>query len=90
MSKYWPGVNWETDIENDDQPHESSLLKLNCDKVLKLLKWKAVLTFDETVKMSADWYRDYYNDPSCISERTFLQIKEYESLAKKRNLSWAS
>ena len=39
---------------------ESSLLKLNSNKALKILKWKCVLNFEETIKMTTIWYRNFY------------------------------
>ena len=50
------------------QFYESGLLKLNCDKALHILNWHAVLDFEETVALTADWYRAFYADPSSIQD----------------------
>ena len=71
-----------------EQPYESGLLKLNCDKALHHLHWEAVLPFRETVRMTAEWYRSYYKDPSTIQDVTFLQIKEYEAFAQNKGMKW--
>lgn len=88
MTEDWDQVRWEEFSDTAEQHHESGLLKLNCDKALHHLHWEAVLTFRETVRMTAEWYRSYYKDPSNIQEVTFLQIKEYEDFAQKKGMKW--
>ena len=83
MSKSWTSVSW---TECEPQPsafYESGLLKLNCDKALHFLKWHAVLDFEETVALTADWYRAFYDSPESIPGLTNHQITNYaEKLAK--------
>jgi CDP-glucose 4,6-dehydratase len=82
MSKSWPSVSW---AECEPQPnsfYESGLLKLNCDKALHFLKWHAVLDFEETVALTADWYKTFYDSSEDILELTNRQITDYaEKLA---------
>ena len=68
--------------------NEAGLLKLNCDKALSYLKWDATLNYCDTVKMTAEWYSEYYNNPSDLLKTTNLQIEEYESIAVKRGSIW--
>ena len=89
MSQYWDKVCWENVSGRIKKAYESNLLKLNCDKALHYLHWQAVLPFQETVRMTAEWYRSYYENPSTIREVSCLQIKEYEALAKTKGLLWA-
>jgi len=86
MSGYWDKVRWENDFCIEEQPYESGLLKLNCDKALHHLRWRAVLSFHDTVRMTAEWYRSYYENPSSILDVTFSQIKEYEALAQRKRM----
>ena len=72
-----------------EQNYESGLLKLNCDKALYPLHWHAVFSFQEAVRMTAEWYRLYYDDSTTIWDVTFSQIKEYEDLAHNKGLRWA-
>ena len=46
------------------------------------LKWKNILSFDDTVKMTASWYQKYF-DKEDMSKITNDQIKEYVSKLKK-------
>ena len=87
MSKYWDKVKWEEYYSSDDHPYESGLLKLNCDKALHHLQWQAVLNFEETVKLTTEWYQSYYNDPKNIHDCTISQINEYNTLANLRGAS---
>lgn len=77
MSRSWPDVCWSEFESQSSQFHESGLLKLNCDKALHFLNWHAVLDFEETVAMTADWYRSFYDEPSSIQSITDKQINDY-------------
>lgn len=77
MSKCWDQVKWKSVINDSVSPYESGLLKLNCDKALHFLKWQSSLKFEETVKLTADWYKSYYEKPDLIYETTLDQIKKY-------------
>ena len=64
--------------------YESELLRLNCNKAKNILKWRCILTLNETISLVANWYKKYYSDSKKIQETTFNQIKEYEKLLIKR------
>jgi len=90
MSKYWDQVRWQ-DVSDGQYVHEAGLLKLNCDKALFDLSWQASLTFEQTVKMTVDWYRHYYQNPNdSMYEYSAKQIHAYTKLAqlKKIKLSY--
>ena len=89
MSEHWEQVKWDDVFDKGELHYESGLLKLNCDKALLHLHWQAVLPFKETVRMTAEWYRSYYDDSTTIRKVTFSQIKEYEALAHNKGLGWA-
>ena len=42
--------------------HESSILKLNNQKAQKELKWKPKLNFNQTIKLTVDWYKALKNN----------------------------
>lgn len=89
MSQHWPQVRWKDVSTTNHGPHESGLLKLNCDKALHELRWHAVMDFQETIKMTAEWYQAFYENDSPIEEITKAQILTYTSLAQQRGLQWA-
>lgn len=89
MRNYWNQIQWEDVSKKQDHLHEAGLLKLCCDKAHHQLNWEPVLNFQETVKYTVDWYRYYYeHSQENILDFTLNQIKEYETIAKKRGLPW--
>ena len=69
---------------------ESILLKLNCDKALLQLNWLPTLGFYETVNMTMDWYKTFYESKSVsMRDFTLAQIDEYTNLAVSRKINWS-
>ena len=89
MAKHWDQVRWREVSKTSSSPYESDLLKLNCDKALHRLNWKAVMDFENTVRMTAEWYQMYYKKPNEIAAMTDSQIDRYTNIAKQRKLAWA-
>ena len=89
LKEHLPGLDLTID-ESQAHFHEAGLLKLTCDKALSYLNWRPVLDFDETMRVSAEWFRKYYDDGAeGIKAFTEGQLDEYTSLARERGLSWA-
>ena len=89
MSQHWDRVHWQDISQKEDEPYESGLLKLNCDKALQHLKWHAIWDFERTVQETIDWYRIFYEKPEIIAEQSKVQIRCYQQDAKKFGLPWA-
>ena len=89
MSKYWKNVSWKKLPKSKKEYFESGLLRLNCRKANKILKWKTILKFDELMVMVADWYKYYYLNKKNALKKTSEQIKKYQFLASRRGLKWA-
>ena len=70
MSKYWDQVEWSDNSKKNSDLYEAGLLKLNCDKALFDLNWLPVLKFEETVKMTVEWYKAYYKEPVSYTHLT--------------------
>lgn len=69
---------------------ETKFLNLSCERARKKLQWHSVLSFDKTVKMTADWYKHYYkNTKANMFSFSQKQIKEYVIDAQKGRLKWA-
>ena len=91
MSKYWDQIKWNNVSENKGHVHEAGLLKLNCDKASSDLEWHSALAFEETVKMTVEWYKEYYLNPERpMYEFTISQIEAYTKAARLNNISWAN
>jgi CDP-glucose 4,6-dehydratase len=89
MALHWDQVRWQDVSQSATGPYESGLLKLNCDKALHYLRWHAVMGFEDTVRMTAEWFRAYYQQPTQIAAMTDTQIKAYTTIAKQYGLAWA-
>jgi CDP-glucose 4,6-dehydratase len=89
MALHWDSVQWRDVSKFSEGPYESGLLKLNCDKALHFLSWNAVMDFKETVQMTAEWYKAYYDSPGTIASITQKQIEAYVASGKRRGLAWA-
>ena len=91
MCKYWKQAKWSDVSDSIEQHYEAGLLNLNCSKAEELLEWKSTLDFNETVKFTIDWYRQYYNDSSIeMYEVTLNQIELYVNIAKEKGILWAT
>jgi len=89
MSQHWDRVHWQDISQKEVEPYESGLLKLNCDKALHHLKWRAIWDFERTVQETVDWYRIFHEKPEIIAEQSKVQIRCYQQDAKKIGLPWA-
>ena len=68
---------------------ENMLLKLSCDKALHYLGWHSVLSFDETVRLTGEWYKRFYSGGEDMYDYSRRQVEYFVAEAKKQNLSWA-
>tara|TARA_B100001142_G_scaffold141577_1_gene142802 strand:+ start:2825 stop:3913 length:1089 start_codon:yes stop_codon:yes gene_type:complete len=87
FSKYWDSGSWKVH-ENNAKP-EAGLLKLNCDKAQAMLDWRAILSFEETIKFTGEWYKTYFEEEVDLYGFTISQINDYSQKAKKQGLKWA-
>ncbi len=86
MSEFWEKVKWETNDDDEKKPYECGLLNLNCDKAFFDLNWHSVLSFEETVRYTIEWYRLFYEDNSNIKRVSLNQIENFISQANKKGL----
>lgn len=63
------------DVSNKASKHEASLLALNINKAKEKLGWKPVLNLEETIELTADWYKAYEN--ADVYSLVADQIKTY-------------
>ncbi|EKD84374.1 MAG: NAD-dependent epimerase/dehydratase, partial [uncultured bacterium] len=73
MQKFWPDLAWYTNSAN--QPHEACLLHLDSSKARALLNWHPVWDINATIQLTAEWYRQYMEDGTLLSQ---IQIEKYQ------------
>ena len=66
------------------QPHEATLLSLDCSKAATRLGWRPAWDFDQTVRATVEWYKAHHEgrpDMACLTDR---QIDHYEAASHVR------
>ena len=63
----WGSGAVEIASEQQSQPHEAGLLKLDCAKAAKLLDWHCRWGLPETARRTAHWYRDFSGGADAFS-----------------------
>ena len=81
MKLYWPKINWK--IKKQNKFRENNLLHLNSMKSKKYLKWSTVLNFDNSIKFTVDWYKNYLKNKKNVYKYSLSQIFEYKKILEK-------
>ena len=81
MKNSWKAVSWNIKKIKKAE-YESKLLKLNSNKAKLKLNWVTNLNFKETIKMTTDWYKNFYEKKENNFEFSIKQIFYYQ---KKKN-----
>ena len=75
LAACWGGrPAWRAD--SGEHPHEAALLALDATRARRLLGWRPLLSFDDAVRWTADWYRAFWNGED-IGAVTRRQIAVY-------------
>lgn len=90
LESYWEGFSSAVVQNNKPSMSECTLLKLSCDKALAYIKWRATLNFDETLQLTAEWYRDFYKKIDKADSLTEKQIRFYCTKARERGAVWVN
>lgn len=87
-----PASGSEMDKAGQAGMKECTLLKLCCDKALAHLGWKATLTFEETIRFTAEWYHRFYRGDGAkqgsMLDFSLGQIAAYVNAAEQREQLW--
>lgn len=60
-------------------PHEVPSLMLDCTKAQTLLGWRPVLSLDEALALTVEWYREVHREPRQARDLIRSQIRGYEA-----------
>lgn len=90
MAKHWGDVSWRVLADERKDAEEALLLKLNCDKSMHCLGWKATFDIEKTIGSTVSWYKNFYEveNLNCLNI-SLNQISSFINLAKSRGLPWA-
>lgn len=73
----WGKGDWK-DASTAISPHEANILRLCIDKAIWQLGWKPGWNVFESLKQTALWYKQYFEDPKSLQAFSLYQITEYE------------
>lgn len=85
FNHHWPGLRWR--VTAQPQPHESTLLYLDCAKAHRRLHWQPVWNIDTALAKTADWYRAWLESRQILSRQ---QLADYVAAAAQARLEWAN
>ena len=85
FARHWPAVR--CDVERTPQPHEASLLHLDCRKAKERLGWRPVWDAATTFERSVAWYRRQQQSGELGSRG---DIERYVADARRAGLPWAT
>lgn len=65
-------------LDTDEHPHEASLLTLDATRARAILGWRPLLSFDDAVTWTADWYRAFWrgDDIGAVTRRQIELFSE--------------
>lgn len=69
-------------IEEDQNKHETDILKLNSNKAKKELNWAPKYKLKQAVEETALWYKSYYQNQPGLSA---IQIRNYFEMKRDKN-----
>lgn len=76
---FWKEAKWK--VKKNEKFYENNLLNLNTSKAKKILKYKPLLNFHQTIQFTISWYKDYYkNKKRSVKSISLSQIKDFEKL----------
>ena len=79
LRQHWPAAQWHAQQEAAG-PHEAGLLTLDSTKAGKLLGWRPTLAIDAALRMTAQWYQQYFANGKLLSAE---QIAAYSQLMQQ-------
>lgn len=67
------------EIFEDTSKHEANLLKLDINKARNILNWHPKLRFEDSLKITFEWYNEFYKNRNLIDDFTDKQVELYFS-----------
>lgn len=84
LQRYMPNIQLSND--QTKTPHEAGVLRLDHSKAESILCWQPVWTIEESIRMTAQWYVDFYSQKKV---NTLSDLSKYINDAKHKRVVWA-
>lgn len=85
LKTHWPQLSWHT--TSAERPHEANLLYLDCAQAKTSLGWRPVWTLEQSLEMTADWYREQHATGNVLTRK---QLALYVDAATRAGRVWMS
>lgn len=85
MRERWPAIRMNVDAGS--HPHETTELRLKCEKAERVLGWKPVWNADAMIGRTALWYRGYYETGQPASA---ADLEAFVEDARRAGIGWAA
>lgn len=72
----WGSGNYES-VNNNTYHHEAGLLKLDISKAVNQLGYKPALNASDAIKLTVEWYKNYYSNNLSDNNFTEKQIENF-------------
>ena len=88
--KCWGQGSWSGDNDGAQKVHEARFLKLDCTRANNILRWYPVYDISETLRVTTDWYKEYYSSKGKMWDYAILDIERFVQAASRQGQAWAS
>lgn len=86
--EFWGSGSW-THVKQENPKKETMMLKLNWDKAAHFLNWSPAYNYEEALKSTVDWFKEYHNKKTDLYKLCINQIKHYTEKAREKKIQWA-
>jgi CDP-glucose 4,6-dehydratase len=77
LAKAW-GAEAKWNVQPGNLPQEAQMLQLDCSKAAAELSWRPILDLSESLEMTVDWYRCFY-DAGNVRSKYLDQLAAYSA-----------
>ena len=84
VKKQWAKVDFQCETDNENL-HETHLLKLDTTKAKTELAWKPIWHLDKAIEKTIEWYKAFYDNNQVL---THSHIETYIKDAKQAHAVW--
>lgn len=85
----WGSGDWK-DVSSPEDLHEARYLHLDCEKAKNQLNWSPVLSVEQSVKFTVEWYKHAFHHTEGLYDFSSNQLGRYLSIAKDSSASWVN
>ena len=72
-------LNFEVEIDTrNENLYESKLLSLSSEKALRDLQWEGLISFENAIKITVEWYKTYLENNNSALKSCIANIENFE------------